>query len=44
MRLNKTAKIVLVLLVLIFILAWINGGRERQRLIVQPVTLPEAAR
>jgi|GraSoiStandDraft_52_1057288.scaffolds.fasta_scaffold3218654_2 hypothetical protein len=44
MRLNKTGKIVLALLVLILIVAWIDGGRERQHLIVQPVTLPGAGR
>ena len=44
MRLNKFAKILLVLLVLVLLFAWIDGGREPLRLIEQPVELPEAAR
>ena len=34
----------LVLLVLIVLFAWIDGGREPLRMIEQPVELPEAAR
>jgi hypothetical protein len=44
MRLNKTGKIVLLLLVLIPAFAWIDGGREPRHLIVQPVQLPEGGR
>jgi hypothetical protein len=44
MRLNKTGKIVLVLLILIVAFAWIDGGREPRHLIVQQVQLPEDAR
>jgi len=44
MRLNKFAKAALVLLVLIVLFAWIDGGREPLRMIEQPVELPEAAR
>jgi hypothetical protein len=44
MRLNKIGRGLLVLLVLVLLFAWIDGGREPQRLIEQPVVLPEAAR
>ena len=44
MRLNSVGKVVLVLLVLIVLYAWIAGGRERQRLIVEPVELPGGGR
>ncbi|MEO6041050.1 MAG: hypothetical protein ABIP41_04050 [Croceibacterium sp.] len=44
MRLNKTGKTVLVLLVLICLYAWIDGGREQPRLIRQPVVLSGAAK
>jgi hypothetical protein len=43
MRLNTTGKIVLGLLLAILLWAWIDGGREPQRLIREPVTLPGAA-
>ena len=35
--------IILVLLLGLLVLAWIDGGREEGRLIVEPVTLPDAA-
>ena len=44
MRLGKVWTAVLVLLVLFLIIAWYDGGREPQRLIEQPVELPEAMR
>ena len=44
MRLNKVWTAVLVLLVLFLIIAWYDGGREPQRLIVQPAELPENLR
>ena len=40
MRLNKMGKGLLVLLVLLLLFAWLDGGREPQRLIEQPVELP----
>jgi len=40
---RKTIRLVLaVLLVLFLALAWYDGGREPQRLIEQPVDLPQA--
>ena len=44
MRLGKVWTAVLVLLVLFLIIAWYDGGREPQRLIVQPAELPESVR
>lgn len=44
MRLNKIRLGLLVLLVLFLALAWYDGGREPQRLIEQPVELPEGLR
>ena len=44
MRLNKIWYGVLGLLVLILLVVWYDGGREPQRLIEQPVELPEASR
>lgn len=44
MRLNKLQQALLVLLLLILALAWYDGGREPQRLIEQPVELPESLR
>lgn len=44
MRLNKLQQALLVLLLLILALAWYDGGREPQRLIEQPVELPEGLR
>jgi hypothetical protein len=41
MRLNKIWLGVIVLLVLFLVVAWYDGGREQQRLIEQPVELPE---
>jgi hypothetical protein len=44
MRLNKISLGVLVLLVLFLAVVWYDGGREPQRLIEQPVELPEGYR
>jgi hypothetical protein len=41
---HKIGRGLLILLVLILLFAWIDGGREPQRLIEQPVVLPEGAR
>ncbi len=42
MRLNKKVWLaVLTVLALFLALAWYDGGREEQRLIEQPVALPE---
>ena len=41
MRLDKVRLILLALLVLFLALVWYDGGREPQRLIEQPVELPE---
>ena len=38
-----TIAIALVLLALVLVVAMIDGGREEQRLITQPVELPEGA-
>ena len=42
MRLNKIWLGLLALLVLFLAIAWYDGGREPQRMIEQPVELPEA--
>ena len=44
MRLNKIWLGVAVLLVLVLAVVWYDGGREPQRLIEQPVELPEGNR
>jgi hypothetical protein len=44
MRLDKVRLGLLALLVLFLALAWYDGGREPQRLIEQPVVLPESLR
>lgn len=44
MRLSKLQLGLLALVVLFLLLAWYDGGREPQRLIEQPVELPENAR
>ena len=44
MRLKKIWLGVGVLLVLFLIVAWYDGGREPQRLIEQPIELPEGYR
>ncbi|MEO6152742.1 MAG: hypothetical protein ABIT09_06150 [Croceibacterium sp.] len=44
MRLNTTGRIVLAVLLVTLLWAWIDGGREPQRLIRQAVTLPEVGR
>lgn len=38
-----TIAITLFLLAMVLALAWYDGGREEQRLITQPVELPEDA-
>jgi hypothetical protein len=43
MRLDKVRLIVLALVILFLALVWYDGGREPQRLIEQPVELPEGA-
>jgi hypothetical protein len=44
MRLNKFWYGLLALLVLVLAVVWYDGGREPQRLIEQPVELPEGFR
>ena len=44
MRLGKVRLGLLVLLMLFLAIAWYDGGREPQRLIEQPVELPESLR
>jgi len=44
MRLNKISLGAVVLVILFLIVAWYDGGREPQRLIEQPVELPEGYR
>lgn len=44
MRLDKVRMVLLALLVLFLALVWYDGGREPQRLIEQPVELPENLR
>jgi hypothetical protein len=44
MRLSKLQLGLLALLVLFLALAWYDGGREPQRLIVQPADLPASIR
>jgi len=44
MRLNKIWLGVAVLVVLLLAVVWYDGGREPQRLIEQPVELPEGYR
>ena len=44
MRLDKVRLVLLALVVLFLALVWYDGGREPQRLIEQPVELPEGAR
>ena len=41
MRLDKVRLALIALLVLFLALVWYDGGREPQRLIEQPVELPE---
>ena len=41
MRLDKVRLALLALVVLFLALVWYDGGREPQRLIEQPVELPE---
>ena len=44
MRLNKVWLVLLGLLALFLAIAWYDGGREPQRMIEQPVELPENLR
>ena len=44
MRLDKVRLGLLAVLVLLLALVWYDGGREPQRLIEQPVELPEGLR
>jgi len=41
MKLRNVWLVLLVLLLLFLAVAWIDGGREEQRMIVEPVELPE---
>ncbi|MGZ3248540.1 MAG: hypothetical protein ACXWJC_00235 [Croceibacterium sp.] len=41
---RRLLTILAVIVVGVIAFAWIDGGREQQRMIEQPVTLPEAAR
>ena len=41
MRLDKVRLVLLALVVLFLALVWYDGGREPQRMIEQPVELPE---
>jgi hypothetical protein len=41
-RRKSVAIVVIGVLALLFALAWVDGGRQEQRLIVQPVELPMA--
>jgi predicted alpha/beta hydrolase len=43
MKSRKVRMVLLVLLVVILLVAWIDGGREPQRMIEQPVDLPATA-
>lgn len=44
MRGNRVAVTIAVVLILLLLLAWFDGGEEPLRLIEQPVDLPEGAR
>ncbi|HLV07932.1 MAG TPA: hypothetical protein VKY80_09705 [Croceibacterium sp.] len=44
MRLTKVQMALLALLIVFLAIAWYDGGREPQRLIEQPVELPETLR
>lgn len=44
MRLTKVQMTLLALLIVFLAIAWYDGGREPQRLIEQPVELPETLR
>ena len=44
MRPDKVRLVMLALLVLFLALVWYDGGREPQRLIEQPVELPEGVK
>ena len=42
MRLRTVWTVLLVIVVLVLIVAWIDGGRQEQRMITEPVELPGA--
>lgn len=42
MRLRNLWPALLLFILVILVFAWIDGGREEQRMIVEPVELPEA--
>jgi hypothetical protein len=41
---KRTLTLLAIILVAVLGFAWIDGGREQQRMIEQPVPLPEGAR
>ena len=41
---KRTLTIIAIVIVAVVAYAWIDGGREPQRMIEQPVPLPEGAR
>ena len=41
---KRTLTFIAIVIVAVVAFAWIDGGREPQHIIEQPVTLPEAAR
>nr|WP_279323136.1 hypothetical protein [Altererythrobacter segetis] len=41
---KRILTVLAVLIVAVLAFAWIDGGREQQRMIEQPVPLPEGAR
>jgi hypothetical protein len=41
---KRTLTLITLIVVAVLAFAWIDGGREQQRMIEQPVALPEGAR
>jgi hypothetical protein len=41
---KRTLTVIAIVIAVVFAYAWIGGGREPQRMIEQPVPLPEGAR
>jgi hypothetical protein len=41
---KRTLTFIAIVIVVVLAFAWIDGGREPQRMIDQPVSLPEGAR
>jgi hypothetical protein len=41
---KRTLTVIAIVIVAVVAYAWIDGGREPQRMIEQPVSLPEGAR